>query len=73
VLEETDELAAIFTCDSPWRYFGDFFVFNDNFVDIFLCSTKIKQELGVTKRRGGFDKSWAMSLGKVSWFCKFIM
>jgi hypothetical protein len=33
VLEETDELATIFTCDSPGRYFGDFSVFNDNFVD----------------------------------------
>jgi len=54
VLEETDELATIFTCDSPGRYFGDFSVFNDNFVDFFL---KIKQELGVTKRRGGFDQS----------------
>jgi hypothetical protein len=54
VLEETDELATIFTWDSPGRYFGDFSVFNDNFVDFFF---KIKQELGVTKRRGGFDKS----------------
>jgi hypothetical protein len=35
VLEETDELATIFTCDSPGRYFGDFSVFNDNFV-VFL-------------------------------------
>jgi hypothetical protein len=57
VLEETDELATIFTCDSPGRYFGDFSVFKDNFVDIFSCSSKIKQELVVTKRRGGFDRS----------------